>query len=81
MSSSKRWWARAGAALTAFVVTMLMPAVVWAESSGVAEAARRRPRGIGVFGFLGALCCLVVVAGIVLVVVLATRRNRRNGGH
>jgi hypothetical protein len=77
MISSNRWWTRVGAALAAIVVTMLAPAAAWAESTGVAEAVRRRPR-FGFGGIFGALCCLVVVGIIVVVVLLVVRnKNRR----
>lgn len=61
--------------MAAIVVTMLAPAAAWAESTGVAEALRRRPRGFGFGGFFGGLCCLVVV-GIIVVIVLLVMRNR-----
>ncbi|MBV1851827.1 hypothetical protein [Catellatospora tritici] len=73
MERISRLWA---AVVAGFLSTMLVPAVAWAEESGVAELARKR-RGIGGFiGGAGLLCCLVVVAAIVLVVVLVARRKK-----
>lgn len=71
-----RWLARAGAALLALVAAVLMPAVAWAESSGVAEEFRRRPRGFGFFGF-ASLCCLLVVVLIVGGIFLLVRGRSR----
>jgi hypothetical protein len=80
MSTVTRWWIRAGAALSAVLAIVLVPAAAWAHSAPgtvLIEAARRRPRfGGGLFVF-GLLCCLVVVGGIVLLVLLISRRRRR----
>ena len=65
--------------VTGVLGTLLLPAVAWAEETGVAEELRKR-RGIGgLFGGLGLVCCLGVVAAIVLVVFLVNRN--RNRGH
>ncbi|HEX6682625.1 MAG TPA: hypothetical protein VF062_07515 [Candidatus Limnocylindrales bacterium] len=73
--SVARIWA---AVITGILSTFVIPAVAWAEESGVAEELRRRPRIGGFFGVIGALCCLVVVVGIVLAVLMIARR--RGGG-
>jgi hypothetical protein len=80
MSSVKRWWARAGAAVAGIVLALTVPALAWAADAPdilavAGEADRRRPRG-SFFGGLGTLCCLLVVVVIVLLVVLLARRRR-----
>ena len=64
MSAWLRWWPRLVAAVTGAALTLVVPAYAWAASNGVTEAARyRRGRtGLGIVGFVGALCCLFVVA-------------------
>ncbi|MEG3636486.1 hypothetical protein [Micromonospora palythoicola] len=79
MSSFGRWWGRLGTLLGTVVLTVFVPVAAWASSGTgelVVEAARRRGRGFGVFGFLSLLCCLAVVAVIVLLVIRMTRRRR-----
>lgn len=70
-----RVWAAIVTGVIGIAATFVLPAVAWAEETGVADAVRRRPR-IGFFPVLAGLCCLVVVAGVVLVIVLMTRRRR-----
>ncbi|MEV6349850.1 hypothetical protein [Actinoplanes sp. NPDC051851] len=83
MADVVKWWSRMTAALTGAVLALVVPAHAWAASRGVDEvmfeAARRRTRSRGGFGFLfgGALCCLFVIATIVLIVVLISRNRRR----
>ncbi|MDI1462163.1 hypothetical protein QEZ54_14430 [Catellatospora sp. KI3] len=73
MERMSRLWA---AVVAGFLSTMLVPAVAWAEESGVAELARKK-RGIGsIFGGATLICCLVVVAVIVIGVVLVVRRKK-----
>ncbi|HEU4421658.1 MAG TPA: hypothetical protein VFR67_03845 [Pilimelia sp.] len=84
MSSVKRWWVRAAAALAGIGLALVVPALAWAaEHPGVLavteETSRRRPR-VGFFGGLATLCCLLVVVAIVLLIVLAARRRRPPGG-
>ncbi|MEV2238556.1 hypothetical protein [Micromonospora sp. NPDC049891] len=79
MSSFGRWWGRLGTLLGTVVLTVFVPVAAWASTGTgelVVEAARRRGRGSGVFGFLSLLCCLAVVAVIVLLVIRLTRRRR-----
>ncbi|GIJ34251.1 hypothetical protein ACN26Z_26595 [Verrucosispora sp. WMMD703] len=79
MSSFGRWWGRLGTLLGTVVLTVFVPVAAWASTGTgelVVEAARRRGRGFGVFGFLSLLCCLAVVAVIVLLVIRMTRRRR-----
>ncbi|MBQ1051440.1 MULTISPECIES: hypothetical protein [unclassified Micromonospora] len=79
MSSFGRWWGRLGTLLGTVVLTVFVPVAAWASTGTgelVVEAARRRGRGVGVFGFLSLLCCLAVVAVIVLLVIRMTRRRR-----
>jgi hypothetical protein len=73
---SNRWLARAGAVVAALLAAVFVPALAWAESSGAAEALRRRPRGMGFFGF-GAVCCLIVVVVIVGGIVLLVRSRQK----
>ncbi|GHJ49350.1 hypothetical protein Cs7R123_66920 [Catellatospora sp. TT07R-123] len=73
MERISRLWA---AAVAGLLSTMLVPAVAWAEESGVAEEFKKRRGGFGFFGG-GALCCLVVVALIVVGVVLVMKRRGR----
>ncbi|MDG4793812.1 hypothetical protein [Micromonospora sp. WMMD1082] len=78
MSSFGRWWGRLGTLLGTVVLTVFVPVAAWASTGTgelVVEAARRRGRGFGFFGFLSLLCCLAVVAVIVLLVVRLTRRR------
>jgi hypothetical protein len=79
MSTLQRLWARVAAVGTGIGLALVVPALAWAGGTPLAvadEVERRRPRGIGLFGGLGAVCCLVVVGIIVLVVVLTMRKRR-----
>lgn len=71
------WAAAVTAVTTALLSTFVIPAVAWAEQSGVADELRRRP-GIfsGLFGFVGLLCCLVIVGGVIALVLILNRRKR-----
>lgn len=71
-----RLWAAIAAVITGLLATVVIPAIAWAEETGVAEMVQRRRPRFGFFGGAGLLCCLVVVAGIVLAVVLISRRRR-----
>jgi len=72
---SRTWAAAIAAISTALLSTFVIPAVAWAEESGVAEELRRRPR-VGFFGVASLLCCVVVVAAAVVAVLLISRRRR-----
>ncbi|GIJ78266.1 hypothetical protein SAMN05443287_103250 [Micromonospora phaseoli] len=81
MSSFGKWWGRLGTLLGTVVLTVFVPVAAWASTGTgelVVEAARRRGRGFGVFGFLSLLCCLVVVA-VVVVLLIRLTRGRRGG--
>ncbi|MGW0502732.1 hypothetical protein [Micromonospora sp. NPDC003241] len=80
MSSFGKWWGRLGTLLGTVVLAVFVPVAAWASTGTgelVVEAARRRGRGGGIFGFLGLLCCLAVVAVVVLLLVRLTRNRRR----
>jgi hypothetical protein len=83
MADMVKWWSRLTAALTGAVLALVVPAHAWAASNGVdgvaIEAARRRTRSRGGFGFLfgGGLCCLLVIGAIVLTIVLISRNRKR----
>ena len=77
-----KWWARATAAVTGAVLTLVIPAYAWAASNGTAElaveAARYRRRGsFGLFGVIGLVCCLVVVGGAVAAFIVISRKRKR----
>jgi hypothetical protein len=79
--SIRTLWGRVAAAFAGVALALVVPAMARAAESPAAlavadELARRRPRGLGFLGGLGALCCLAVVVVIVLVVVLMMRRRR-----
>lgn len=71
-----RIWAAIAAVITGFLSTVVIPAVAWAEETGVAEVIQRRRPRFSFFGGAGVLCCLVIVAGIVFAVVMISRRRR-----
>ncbi|GIJ26029.1 hypothetical protein Vqi01_11910 [Micromonospora qiuiae] len=80
MSSFGKWWGRLSALLGTVVLSVFVPVAAWASTGTgelVVEAARRRGRGFGFFGFLSMLCCLLVVAVIVLLLIRLTRGRRR----
>ncbi|MFD0596729.1 hypothetical protein ACFQZ4_34520 [Catellatospora coxensis] len=74
MERISRVWA---ALVAGFLASVLVPAVAWAEESGVADVVRKK-KGVsfGGFGLFGAICCLVVVAIIVIAVVMVMKRKR-----
>jgi hypothetical protein len=65
------------AAVAGLLTTFVLPAAAWAEQSGVADAARKRPKISG-GSILGLLCCLVVVGVIALVVFLVIKNQRKS---
>ena len=83
MADMVKWWPRLTAALTGAVLALVVPVHAWAATNGVddlaVEAAKRRTRSRGGFGFffLPGICCLLVVAGVVLAIVLISRNRRR----
>jgi hypothetical protein len=78
MSNLQKWWAGATAAVTGMILAVFVPAAAWAaENEVLFEAARRKSKGSGLFGFASLVCCLVVVGGIVLAVVLIAKRRRK----
>ncbi|MEU7825460.1 hypothetical protein [Catellatospora sp. NPDC049133] len=74
MERISRVWA---ALVAGFLASVLVPAVAWAEESGVADVVRKK-KGIsfGFGGIFGLICCLVVIAIIVGVVFLVIRRKK-----
>lgn len=74
MERISRVWA---ALVAGFLASVLVPAVAWAEESGVADVVRKK-KGIsfGGFGLFSVICCLVVVAIIVIAVVMVMKRKR-----
>jgi hypothetical protein len=83
MADVVKWWSRLTAVLTGAVLALVVPAHAWAASNGLddvmIEAARRRTRSRGGFGFffIGGLCCLLVVGAVILAVVLISRSRKR----
>lgn len=73
MERISRVWA---AVVAGFLASVLVPAVAWAEESGVADVLRKK-KGISGFGLVPVLCCLVVVAIIVVAVFLVMRNKKR----
>ncbi|MFC7243758.1 hypothetical protein ACFQO7_14890 [Catellatospora aurea] len=74
MERISRVWA---ALVAGFLASVLVPAVAWAEESGVADVVRKKKGiGFGGFGLFGAICCLVVVAIIVIAVVMVMKRKK-----
>ncbi|NUT38246.1 MAG: hypothetical protein HOV79_34800 [Hamadaea sp.] len=70
MSRISRLWA---SLVVSLLTVLALPGVAWASES---DLVRRRPRGMGFFGF-SALCCIVVVAVIVVAVVMISRNRKR----
>ncbi|ATO86865.1 hypothetical protein ACWT_7450 [Actinoplanes sp. SE50] len=83
MAHMVKWWTRLAAVVSGAMLTLVIPVHAWAAGNGTSEvaveAARRRYRTRGGFGFLfgGGLCCLFVIAAIVLVIVLISRNRKR----
>lgn len=76
MAQPTRWLARLGAAATALLTLLLLPAAAWAQGSSGLDLAGGYPRSTGLAGLLIALAGLLAITATGLALVLVARRRQ-----